>query len=74
MVDSTRPFDFLNRSIGKNVLVIMKGNITVRGILKAFDVHMNIILDNAEKLADGKPDVKYGNTIIRGDTVVLISL
>jgi small nuclear ribonucleoprotein len=73
-MEQSRPFDFLNKSVNKNVLVVMKGGITVRGILKAFDVHMNIILENAEKLTDGNPDVKYGSTIIRGDTVILISL
>ena len=72
--DTSRPFDFLNKSIGKNVLIVMKGGITIRGTLKTFDVHMNVILENAEKITDGNPDVKYGTAIIRGDTVVLVSL
>jgi len=72
--ETSRPFDFLNKSIGKNVLIVMKGGTTIRGTLKAFDVHMNIILDNSEKITEGQPDVKYGTTIIRGDTVILISL
>ena len=74
MVETTRPFDFLNRSIGKNVLVLMKGGYRVRGKLKAFDVHMNVILEDAVKVEDDKPEIKYGNTIIRGDTIILISL
>lgn len=73
-MDQTRPFDFLNKSVNKNVLVVMKGGTTVRGTLKAFDVHMNIILEDAEKVTEGSPDIKYGTTIIRGDTVILISL
>ena len=74
IMEQSRPFDLLTKSIGKNVLVIMKGNTTIRGTLKAFDVHMNVVLENAEKIVDGNPEVKYGTTIIRGDTVVLISL
>lgn len=73
-VSSSRPFDFLSKSIGKNVLVVMKGGTTIRGLLQSFDVHMNIILESAEKVTEGQLDVKYGTTIIRGDNVILISL
>lgn len=70
----SKPFDFLNNSINKNVLVLMKGNIRVRGKLKAFDVHMNIVLEDAEKLnEDDSVAQKFGKVIIRGDTIILVS-
>jgi len=70
----SKPFDFLNNSINKNVLVLMKGNIRVRGKLKAFDVHMNIVLEEAEKLnEDDSVTQKFGKVIIRGDTIILVS-
>lgn len=70
----SKPFDFLNSSINKNVLVLMKGNIRVRGKLKAFDVHMNIVLEEAEKLnEDDTVSQKFGKVIIRGDTIILVS-
>ncbi|MFH1224617.1 MAG: LSM domain-containing protein [Candidatus Diapherotrites archaeon] len=70
---TNRPFDLLNDSIGKDVLVLLKGKMNIRGTLKAFDVHMNLVLENAEHLEDGVPKTKYGKLILRGDNVLLIS-
>ena len=70
---TSRPFDLLSESIGKDVLVVLKDNIQIRGTLKAFDVHMNIVLENASQLENGDIKTKYGKLILRGDNVVLIS-
>ena len=70
---TSRPFDLLNDSIGKEVLVILKDNINITGTLKAFDVHMNVVLENAAEIENGEMKKKYGKLILRGDNVVLIS-
>jgi len=70
---TTRPFDLLNDSIGKDVLVVLKDNLKIRGNLKAFDVHMNIVLENAAELLNGDQKTKYGKLILRGDNILLIS-
>jgi len=70
---NNRPFDLLNDSLGKPVLVELKGNVSFRGIMKAFDVHMNILLEEAEKLEDNVVKSKYGKILLRGDNVLLIS-
>jgi len=70
---TSRPFDLLNDSIGKEVLVVLKDNISIRGTLKAFDVHMNVVLEKAQQLENGEAKTNYGKLILRGDNVVLIS-
>jgi small nuclear ribonucleoprotein len=70
---ANRPFDLLNEAVGKEVLVVLKGNTQVRGTLKAFDVHMNIVLENAEQLENGEVKTKFGKLMVRGDNVILIS-
>jgi small nuclear ribonucleoprotein len=70
----TRPFDMLNNSINKQVLIQLKDNIQIRGKLKAFDVHMNVVVEDAEEIVDGKTKTKYVETLLRGDNIVWITV
>ncbi|MDO8428092.1 MAG: LSm family protein [Candidatus Diapherotrites archaeon] len=69
-----RPFDDLNKAVGETVLVKLKGEKTVRGILKAFDVHLNIVLDQAEELENGEVKIKHSKLMVRGDSIIMIAL
>jgi small nuclear ribonucleoprotein len=63
----------LAESIGNVVLVKLKGSKEVRGRLRSFDQHMNLVLEESEEiLADGNGK-KLGTIVIRGDNVILIS-
>ena len=68
-----RPLDVLNRALGSSVLVSLKGNREFRGKLSGFDVHVNLVLDEAEEIQGGQTAKRYGTMIIRGDNVVFIS-
>jgi len=62
----------LENSIGKNVLLRLKGGGGIRGILLGFDAHMNLVLDGAEEVF--KDDAKkLGMIIVRGDNIILVS-
>lgn len=69
---SDRPFDTLKEALNSNVLIRLKGDKEIRGTLKAFDVHMNLVLDDAEE-KEGEHNKKLGKVILRGDTVVYVS-
>ncbi|HDI46924.1 MAG TPA: RNA-binding protein [Candidatus Methanomethylia archaeon] len=63
----------LTESLGKLVLVKLKGGREVRGILRSFDQHLNIVLENAEELFPDKDPRSLGTIIVRGDNVVIVS-
>lgn len=68
-----RPFDILNSSLNNTVIVGLKGGVEFRGTMVAYDVHMNIVLENAEQLANGEVKRGIGTILLRGDSVTYIS-
>jgi len=66
-----RPLDVLGSSIDKRILVKTKLGEDIVGVLKAFDSHINIWLDDA--LIQGEKDISLGKVLIRGDNIVYIS-
>ncbi len=71
--NNARPLDLLNSSKGKTVLVELKNGHTITGKLIAFDVHINIVLENSEEKKEGEVVRKLGNVFLRGDTIIMIS-
>jgi len=68
-----RPLDLLNASKGKEVLVQLKGEKQLVGTLLAFDIHINIVLDNAKEIENGNVKKNIGLTFLRGNTIIYIS-
>ncbi len=68
-----RPLDLLNASKGKEVLVQLKGEKQFVGTLVAFDIHINVVLDNAKEMESGQVKKNIGLTFLRGDTIIYIS-
>lgn len=74
MVETSRPLDALNRARDKRVFVELKNDRQYIGKLKAFDIHINVVLEDAEehveemveKEIEGKKvQVKSGNMILK---------
>lgn len=70
--DGRRPLDVLGAAKGDRIITELKGGQVVSGNLKAFDVHLNMWLEDASmKTEDGQTD--YGKLLIRGDNVIIVS-
>ena len=68
-----RPLDALNQARGKKVIVELKNGKTYTGTLRAFDIHINVVLGDAEESVDSEVKRKFSVTFIRGDTIILIA-
>ncbi|MDP2906763.1 MAG: LSm family protein [Nanoarchaeota archaeon] len=72
-MEMDRPLDALNIARNKRVIVELKNQKQIIGTLKAFDIHINTVLENAEEHVDGQLKRKLGNVFVRGDAIILIS-
>lgn len=63
----------LEESLGKVVLVRLRGGRSLRGRLKGFDQHLNLVLEETEDTSDREKAAKFGTIIVRGDNVVIVS-
>ncbi len=63
----------LEESLDKIVLVRLKGGKSIRGRLKGFDQHLNLVLDETQDTTNASEMKELGLIIVRGDNVILIS-
>ncbi|MBS7641346.1 MAG: LSm family protein [Candidatus Bathyarchaeia archaeon] len=63
----------LEESLGKIVLIKLRGGRSIRGKLQGFDQHLNLVLEKAEDVTDAENVKELGLIIVRGDNVIMIS-
>ena len=73
MPEPSRPLDALNKARDKRVIVDLKNSKQYVGKLKSFDIHINVVLEDAEERENGETKRKLGVLFIRGDTITVIS-
>ena len=71
--ESSRPLDALNEARNKRVIIDCKNGRQYVGKLRAFDIHINTVLEDGEERAGGEMKRKLGTVFIRGDTILTIS-
>lgn len=54
-------------------MVDLKNGYRYVGKLRAFDIHINVVLADADEYQNGEVKRKLGTVFIRGDTITIIS-
>jgi len=72
-MEDSRPLDALNKARNKRVIVELKNGKQYLGKLNAFDIHINVVLEDAEEKVNGELTRKLGVVFLRGDTIIMIS-
>ncbi len=63
----------MDSSFGKTVLLVLKGGKTIRGLLKNYDIYLNVVLENAEEVSQDGKSRDLGTIVVRGDNIVIVS-
>jgi len=74
-VQIIQPLKVFQKFLGKSVVIRLKNNKAIRGVLVAYDNCMNVVLDDAEEI-DPKSNqaiVKYGRVYIRGNQILFVA-
>jgi small nuclear ribonucleoprotein len=66
-----KPLDALGELMGQQILVRLKNGLEIRGTLRAFDIHINLVIENAE-FRDGEVDRKFKKFFLRGDMILFV--
>jgi small nuclear ribonucleoprotein len=74
------PIEELRKSLNKIILIKIKKNRLFRGLLKSFDQHLNLLIDDCTQIYEIENEEgglteereELGEILIRGDNVVFI--
>lgn len=66
------PQNLLEKSLEKNITVVLKDGRSINGRLSGFDEYMNMVIEEAEEKI-GEERRRLGTLILRGNNVVSIT-
>ncbi len=66
-----KPLDALGELLDNQIVVRLKNGMEIQGKLKAFDIHINLVMEDAE-FKDGETGKKFKRLFLRGDMILFI--
>ncbi len=66
-----KPLDALGELLDNQIVVRLKNGMEIQGKLKAFDIHINLVIEDAE-FKDGEVGKKFRRLFLRGDMILFI--
>ena len=61
------PNEFVNKIVGRPVVVKLNSGVIYHGVLACLDGFMNLALEQCEEYIDGQLKNKYGDCFVRGN-------
>jgi U6 snRNA-associated Sm-like protein LSm5 len=68
------PLDVLNQSINKKIKLIMRKDKVYIGVLREFDVHVNMYLDDMYELNESGTMSYVGPALLNGGTIAMVDI
>ncbi|KAK7206750.1 hypothetical protein BZA70DRAFT_274999 [Myxozyma melibiosi] len=62
----------LKKYMDRRLFVQLNGSRKVIGVLRGYDVFLNLVLDDAVEEKDGGEKIRIGTIVIRGNSVVMM--
>lgn len=67
-----KPLDALGELLDSQVMVRLKNGMELTGKLKSFDIHINLVLEDA-LLEENDVEKKFKSLFLRGDMILFVS-
>ncbi len=71
-MNDNRPLNRLDTFDNKKVEIILKNGSKIYGIMKAYDLNLNIHLEDAEEINEDSK-IKLGSVLLRGSIIININ-
>lgn len=73
-MEKTLPFEILKENVNKNVRLLMRKEKVYSGLLKEFDEHGNLYLENIYEIDDDGCSLFVGSAVINGGSIAMIDI
>jgi len=64
--------NIMEKNIGREILIVLRWGMSIRGILKAVDAQMNVLIEKADEIVNGELK-SLGTILVRGDNIIMVT-